>query len=284
MKLTILTTITNPEERQDRYKEALSCYQDLADEVIVVSGSHAEPFEFEDDERKVYDDGKTKFYNLPWPYDWNWIELPRHLNFGLQRCSGDWILKLDIDQLIHENDFIELLRKINECPDTCDGITLQKMTMFFGNKYFQKGEQAILFRNKEDIRFGEQLMHKTDLCFPVKVTDKRIVDDYELPRGIPINTYRSGISYFNYDYYFKTMEFTKKEFWRFSQAYYRFFREWTFGGTPEDAFQVFLNMTRGRQKRAPYTATLDTHPKWIRSEVAALKKEQYGYDGWEGLV
>jgi len=32
-KLSIATTYTNPEERMDPWKEALTCYNDLADEV-----------------------------------------------------------------------------------------------------------------------------------------------------------------------------------------------------------------------------------------------------------
>ena len=37
MKISVITTITNPEERQDRWQEALSCFCDFADEVIVVN-------------------------------------------------------------------------------------------------------------------------------------------------------------------------------------------------------------------------------------------------------
>ena len=33
-KLSIATTYTNPEERMDPWKEALACYEDLADEVV----------------------------------------------------------------------------------------------------------------------------------------------------------------------------------------------------------------------------------------------------------
>ena len=35
MKITLLTTITNPEERQDKWKEALACYMQIADELII---------------------------------------------------------------------------------------------------------------------------------------------------------------------------------------------------------------------------------------------------------
>ena len=38
-KLSIATSYTNPEERMDPWKEALSCYEDLADEVRHPGGS-----------------------------------------------------------------------------------------------------------------------------------------------------------------------------------------------------------------------------------------------------
>ena len=34
MKISIFTSMTNPEERQDPWKEALNCYEDFAGEVI----------------------------------------------------------------------------------------------------------------------------------------------------------------------------------------------------------------------------------------------------------
>ena len=35
MKLSIFTTYTDPEKRNDPWKEALNCFNDIADEVIV---------------------------------------------------------------------------------------------------------------------------------------------------------------------------------------------------------------------------------------------------------
>ena len=35
MKLSITTTMTDPESRKDPWREALECYEDLADEVVI---------------------------------------------------------------------------------------------------------------------------------------------------------------------------------------------------------------------------------------------------------
>ena len=34
--VTVFTSMTNPEERKDPWKQALNCYEDLADEVNII--------------------------------------------------------------------------------------------------------------------------------------------------------------------------------------------------------------------------------------------------------
>ena len=46
MKLSIFTSTTNPEERMDPYHEALSCYEEFADEVVTVGKNWPEEFQF----------------------------------------------------------------------------------------------------------------------------------------------------------------------------------------------------------------------------------------------
>jgi len=304
MKLSILTTITNPEQRQDKYKEAFKCYSDLADEVVVVNGGKAEFFEFEKKnityEGKMYGKAVFKFINLEWPEEWNWFELPRHLDAGRRNCTGDWIIKMDIDQMFHEKDFDRIKTKLAECPENIDVATFQKMSMVYGNKYYQKGGQSIAFRNKPYIAIGKNLNKRTDLCFAIRQTgvekleqlftysewDERgenLIEDkiiYDLPVGTGLDTFKTGIQYWNYDYFFKTKEFTKKEFWRFSRAYNRYFKVWTFGNSEEASFKVFLNMMEGRYNRAPYTYKLGDHPKYIREAVKNLQPKQFGFNGW----
>ena len=278
MKLSILTTITNPVERQDRWVEAIACYKELADEVVVVDGSDIQKKDFVVDQVN-----KVKYVHLPWPQDWNWIELPKHLNAGLEVCTGDWILKLDIDQFINEKDFDGLRGLLTNADEHEDALTLQKMSMLYGGRYFQKGPMSVLFRNKPYIKIGKDINERTDLCFPIKFKEYESVGDYQLPTGTTLPTGKLGIQYWNYDYFFKTKEFTQKEFWRFSQAYHRYFGAWTFGTNEEVAMKVFLNMMKGRYVRAPYTYKLEDHSKYIRKAVEELKLEQFGYNGW-GLV
>lgn len=277
MKLTILTTITRPNERQDKWIEALSCYHELADEVIVVNGSGLMPIQIKARFPKV------KEVSLFWEHDWNWIELPRHLNAGLDEATGDWVLKLDIDQLIHEDDFSALRELLADIPKECHSATMQKMSLTYAKKYYEKGSQEVLFRRLKGIRFGKNIQRKTDLCFPVDTNGIKgfeTVDGYVLPLGKSLKSYRTRFHYWNYDYFFKTEEFTKKEFWRMAQAYQRYFGEYAFGDSEEASFQCFLNMVHSRYLKSPYTAELETHPKFIQDAVKTLTSKQLGFNCW----
>ena len=44
MKISVFTTYTDPEKRNDPWKEALNCYEDFADEVVVTGQNW--PYEF----------------------------------------------------------------------------------------------------------------------------------------------------------------------------------------------------------------------------------------------
>lgn len=278
MKLTVLTTITNPVERQDRWLEALTNYCAFADEVVVVNGG--QPIVVAGELNP-----KIKIVELVWPFEWNWVEYPRHLNYGKTFCTGDWILRLDIDQLIHENDFFELKKRLASVPDHCEVMTLQKMSFTYGGKYYQKGGAEICVRNLPYIAFGEAFDDETDLCFPIHQKQTRVVyqDEkilYELPRGFKLKAYRSGVSYWNYDYYFRSMEVTKREFWRASRAWNRFFKNWNFGDSEERSFEIFCKMIKARHDNTPLVAKLEEHPSHIRKAIEKLPADRLGYNGW----
>lgn len=284
MRLSILTTITNPEQRQDKAIEALNCYCDIADEVIIVNGGDEVSVSKLISESETQ--GKVFKVDLNWPNEWNWIEFPRHLNEGLKYCTGDWIIRLDIDQFIHEKDFQRLRNALESCPKDYQVATMQKMSFTYENKYYQKGGQEIIMRNLPNIAYGENSEKETDLCFPIHQYGTKPIYEgdkiiYELPWGKSLKSFKTGITYFNYDYYFKTKEFTKKEFWRASRAYHRFYKNWNFGSTEDLAFNKFINMLEGRHKKAPYMAILEDHPKSIRDVIKNLTKEQFGYSGWK---
>ena len=61
-----------------------ACYEDLADEVIVVG---------ED-----------------WPDTFSWPYIGQTFQKGLEKSTGDWAIRMDLDYFFHEKDF-EYIRK-----------------------------------------------------------------------------------------------------------------------------------------------------------------------------
>jgi len=222
MKLSILTMITKPDERQDMWREALENYKTIADEVIVVSGSPLTNIP-----------KGVKVYYLHWKEDWNYIELPKHLNFGLKKCTGDWVLKLDIDHLLDEDNIKRLKPAIdyNNITSKKESLALEKLHFVADMRYRLKGKQIICFDRSKDIKFGKLLgqLH-IDLCHPVVVDHYEIIDGYELPIGKAPTTLKSGVCYWNYNFTFKTKKVAKEHFWRWVRAWCRLYKE---GGLSE---------------------------------------------------
>ena len=72
--LSIFTSMTNPELRNDPWKEALECYKYFADEVVIV--------------------GKD------WPYDFSWDYIGKTFQEGFDKSNSDWVMRMDIDYFL----------------------------------------------------------------------------------------------------------------------------------------------------------------------------------------
>ena len=88
MKISIFTTMTNPEKRMDPWKEALECYNFFADEVVVVG-----------------DD---------WPTEFSWDHIGKTFQKGYDKCTSDWVMRMDIDYFLHEKNKNKLEKDIRQ--------------------------------------------------------------------------------------------------------------------------------------------------------------------------
>jgi glycosyltransferase involved in cell wall biosynthesis len=274
MKVTILTCVGNEKEtvdvRDPNWKAALESYRQFADEIIVVDGSCT-----------LKSDGDMKVVHYHWPWDWSWEELPKHLNKGLEAASGDWVIRCDIDYIFHEND-IPLIRKRLAMRGLVPIGSFHKNSLVTRDGYYVKGSVPMAINKgqfSDRIQFGKADNMRTDLCYPIYVKD--ISED-----GVPYGRFREEaivpvrLPFYNYDYTFKTKEETRREFWRFSQAYYRYFKEWRFGSTEEESFDYFVNMMKMRLTRNIRPITIEEHPVFIREAVRNMTPEMFGYNGW----
>jgi glycosyltransferase involved in cell wall biosynthesis len=288
MKLSIFTSCGNEYydgvERGDLVDEAISCYLDLADEVIVIDG-HGD---------MVSDNPKLKIIYYNWPWIWDWTHLPKAFNLGYKACTGDWVIRADIDYIFHEED-MEAIRKKLEIFMDMQVVTFQKFCFVTKDKFYEKGEVPLAINKRlvgDQVLFGKALNVKTDLCYPIRVTGE--------DAGIPVGQYepelfaKSAEPVYVYDYSFKTEEQTREEFWRFSQAYHKVYEDpddtdWKFGNSEHRAFEKFIGMMKGRLRKCVYTigeeknGLLYTHPKYIKSAIGSISEDKFAYNGF-GLL
>jgi glycerol-3-phosphate cytidylyltransferase-like family protein len=83
--------MTNPDDRNDPWRESLKCYESVADEVVVVG-----------------DD---------WPYEFDWGIFNKIYQNGFDQCKTDWVIRMDLDYFIHEKDIEKLKFYINKFKD-----------------------------------------------------------------------------------------------------------------------------------------------------------------------
>ena len=105
----------------DPWKESVACYEKLADEVIILGENFKKEFAFSDF-GPMFDDGFNK-------------------------ASGDWVIKMDIDTMIHEKDFESLyasMKKYNDCP----ALSMRKFQFFTPFRYHTKSRMGMVLNKK----------------------------------------------------------------------------------------------------------------------------------------
>lgn len=242
MKISIFTSMTNPEERMDPWKESLSCYEDFSDELIVVGEN--------------------------WDYEFNWVKIGNVFQEGFNKCSGDWVIRMDLDYFFHEND-LNVLRESLEKFKGSPAITFSKHQFFTPDRYDLKSKICIAFNKRlyPDIK----LNGGGDLCQPT-------LNGVEiLPESMP----EISVPIWNYDTVFRTKEVISKDRARFARAYNRHFQDWGKGrGTPEEAFDAWFKMIKSRYKLHNKYIEIDEHPKYIKKKLKNLNPNQFGYNAF----
>lgn len=233
--------MTNPSERMDPWEEALACYKDFADEVVIV--------------------GET------WPEEFKFSYIGESFQEGFDKSSGDWVIHMDIDNFLHENNIAQL-RNVLSKYDNLPTISFPKYQIFSPDRYHIKSNMCIALNKK---KFPKIKMNGGgDLCQPTLEGDLLKPSDFPLIK-IPI---------WNYDSVFKTKNILSKDRARFARAWFREFNEWgdRGGGTEEEAFEAWFKMIQQRYKNHVLKLSIDDHPKYIKEKLNNLSEKQFGYD------
>jgi glycosyltransferase involved in cell wall biosynthesis len=259
VKLSIFTTITDPEKRLDSYLEAIQNYDSLADEVIIVDGSKHQIISYPDHLKPI-------FYE--WPEEFSWDFIGAQFNRGLKACTGDWIIRADIDYFFHENDF-KRIREYLEKNQDAPAVNFLKYQFTLTDRYNIKARCPIALNKKKfpSIRFTKEGGAHIEI-------DGKELDKNEFPD--------SKIPFYNYDWTFKTKEIISKDMHRFAKARKRFYgtdHGWG-AGSEEKAWEFAKQMIQGKARKNAEIIPLSAHPKYIQETIKNLKPNQAGYSAF----
>tara|TARA_B100000902_G_C27215003_1_gene866480 strand:- start:398 stop:1201 length:804 start_codon:yes stop_codon:yes gene_type:complete len=242
-KLSIFTTMTNPEDRKDPWREALNCYRELSDEVVVVGEN--------------------------WPKEFEWDYIGKTFQNGFNKSNGDWVIRMDLDYFFHEKDFSyirEFLSKNNDSP----AVAFPQYQFFTADRFQVKTKICIALNKRSYPEI--KLNGGGDLCMPT-LNGKLLVNS-DMPQAkIPL---------FQYDSMFRTKEIIASDRARFARAWHSYFNEWSDrgGASEEDAFNAWFEMIKSRYKLHTNKLNIDNHPKYIKENLLNLNEDQFGYNAF----
>lgn len=267
IKLSIFTTSTRPTKRGDMIKQALSCFEELADEVINVSGDWSA---YTSNNNASF---KTRIVKLAWPQEFDWLQISKAYQAGYEACTGDWALFADLDFIFHQDDFSRI-RQVMEDNVHHPALSFWKYQFVLPDRYNVKSRRVIAI-NKAMCGDRVKMNGGGDLC-QVTFDGKHLTPD-DVPEA--------RVPFYNYEKLIKTKEQIMDDVGRMERAYKRHFghTQYRSDGTNEGAYKKWYEAQRGKFTRPQKHIGIDSHPMFVQDTIKNLKPEQFGYNGF-GLV
>lgn len=296
MRVIGIVTVTNPDYRQDPWRECVAQGLEVCDSMIVVCGRREDIDAILDLQQRH--DARLIPLFVEWPQPrWSLHELPKHLNAGLETArtlGADWIIKFDADCFIHENEAKKLRdRLVAELNTDTEVMTVEKIQLIIPQRGAKRHKSPICIKAKSKICYGINKDHYTDLCSPIlwDQTSMFSADDkpeHAIPIGVDVPesvTKSTGVHFWNYGYMFKTYDRAVELLYHFNLAHADF---WGFGWykerpadiTEQETIENHLRMTAGRLEKHNKTFVIGEHPAHIRQKIKDLTKDQFGHSLW----
>ena len=237
--LSIFTTMTNPETRNDPWREALSCYEFFANEVVVVG-----------------DD---------WPEEFTWDHIGKTFQEGYEKCTSDWVMRMDIDYFLHQKDKHKLYKTLEKYKDY-PVISLPQYQIFTPDRYQIKTRLCLVFNKKK----YKNILLNGGGDLTLATINGELIDPKKTPMvNIPIYQYEST---------FRTKEILEQDRARFARAWFRYFNTYESrgGSTPKGAYNAWFEEIKKRYPKHSFRLEIEDHPKFIIEKLSTLDDNQFG--------
>lgn len=239
--ISIFTTFTKPEIRNDPWKEALDCYLDFSDEVIVTG--------------------------TDWPEEFKWKQIGKYFQEGFNMSKGDWAIRMDIDYFFHERYLNKLERSLDKFKDF-PAVSFPQYQFFSVNKFQLKTRLCIALNKKKFPNI--KLNGGGDFC--LATLDGKLIDPRKMPNvNVPV---------YQYDSMFRTQDIIAKDRARFARAWFNEFNDYgdRGGAREEEAYSAWLKSMTSKYKFHTNNFSLELHPKYIKDKLRNLEPSQFGYN------
>ncbi|MCT2347580.1 glycosyltransferase [Bacillales bacterium AN1005] len=137
IKVSLCMIVKNEENVLDR---CLASVAHLVDEVIIVDTGST------DKTKEIASKYTSKLYDFEWVNDFSAAR-----NYAAEHATGDWILVLDADEFIDEENYQEFLNGLEEDNGEFDtyGVKIINFTGLYGEKLVQNYHDRVYKNNKE---------------------------------------------------------------------------------------------------------------------------------------
>ena len=260
MKVSSYFIVTEPEKMGFPYIECMESALSFSDELVVVCGR--EEKQSEDKIRALSDNVKIIKTNA-WPLDWGYDVMRDHLQIGLDACSGDFSLKIDVDWIFRAEKADEL-RTIFEKHEDFHQLIFGKINYYSGDWGCKKGFRPI----------------KTNICYAL---NKTLLDNNGINYEI---TNETGSNLPKFHESIRTADINDHAFWPINydktfmvkdqivEQWARWFRAWEGNRgnqykkeTKEDVWNHYVGYQKSKSSAVEFDDD-SFHPKIMRERLS----------------
>jgi glycosyltransferase involved in cell wall biosynthesis len=274
--------IKNPDTWGYCYLESISSFAELCDEVVVVDGGSTDQ-SLEKIRALPYKNIRIEHFD--WADKWEWSQLGRSMNYGFEKCQGDFRMRFDADYVFHEKGIKklrDLLKNFQAKGQSVLAVKCNKININLYDLAVIKSSLPLIVNAKdyEDLGYG---IAEGDKDFMYAIRKKEFKNGNWYGESI-INyddqLYPSFQEVWCYDDTFMTYEQVSERKKKFALANQRFyFEKFNEQQVADKATNEYLTYIENRLRKYWYRRLkLADHPKVMEDKIKEINNKILGWD------